>query len=191
MLLPLYLCNISDHICGCRIQLHHKARNTLQNRAGKKVSEMEQAMSTLWCLSGIVSHKDFSKTFAYLFCDINLQNCSGAEGRGASVFGLDHQWPYAVFIVRDVVDDVQRSDIGFQLDFPSALVNVKHIGWICLHDGIIHNVVGLFRILVYSLVGEVLKTKVLLFVFAWGQKASDTSDSVCAMTGLLSFHLGS
>lgn len=130
-------------------------RNTLQNRAGKKVSEIEQAMSTLWCLSGIVSHKDFSKTFSYLFCDINLQNCSGTEGRGASVFGLDHQWPYAVFIVCDVVDDVQRSDIGFQLDFPSALVNVKHIGWICLHDGIIHNVVGLFCILVYSLVGEV------------------------------------
>lgn len=119
-------------------------------------------MSTLWYLSGIVSHKDFSKTFAYLFCDVNLQNCCGAEGRGASVFGLDHQWPYAVFVVCDVVDDVQRSDIGFQLDFPSALVYVKHIGWICLHDGIIHNVVGFFCILVYSLV--VWKTKVLLFV---------------------------
>lgn len=160
MLLPLYLCNISDQnifpICGCRIQRHHRAIETLyKTELARNSQKMEQAMSTHWCLSGIASHKDFSKTFAYLFCDINLENCCGAEGWGASVLGLDHQWPYAVLVVGDVVDDVQRSDIGFQLDFPSALVYVKHIGWICLHDGIIHYVVGFFCVLVYSLVGEV------------------------------------
>lgn len=116
---------------------------------------MKQAVTTFWCLSRIISHKDFSKMFAYLLCDVNLQNCRGTEGWGASVFGLHHQWPYAVFVLCDVVDDVQGTDIGFQLDFPSALVYIKYIRWICLHDGIIHNVVGFFCILIYSLVGEV------------------------------------
>lgn len=115
---------------------------------------MEQVVTTLWCLSRVISHKDFSKTFTYLLCDINLQNCRGTEGWGTSVFGLHHQRPYAVFVLCDVVDDVQGTDIRFQLDFPSALVYIKHIGWICLHDGIIHNVVGFFCILIYSLVGE-------------------------------------
>lgn len=52
---------------------------------------MKQAVTTFWCLSRIISRKDFTKMFAYLLCDVNLQNCRGTEGWGASVFGLHHQ----------------------------------------------------------------------------------------------------
>lgn len=121
----------------------------------KDVLEMKQAIATLWCLSRVIPPKNFSEMFSYLLRDINLQNCCGTEGWGASVFGLHHQWPYAVFVLCNVVDDVQGTDIGLQLDFPRALVYIKHIGWICLHDGIIHNVVWFFCILIYSLVRKV------------------------------------
>lgn len=83
------------------------------------------------------------------------------------------------------MDDVQGTDIGFQLDFPSASVYIKHVGWICLHDGIIYNVVGFFCILIYSLVGEVQRTKMLLFVSLPEDKTLQVSEHSLPIISML------
>lgn len=88
----------------------------------------------------------------YSFGDVDLDDCSGGEGRLASVPGLDHQGPGAVSLLGDVLNDGHRLDVGLEHDLPCVGVNVKDVVVrLGSHDGVLNNVVGHFCVIVLSL----------------------------------------
>lgn len=91
------------------------------------------------------------RAITYCFCDINFHKCGCTERRRASVSGLDHHRPGAVFLICDVLNYVHWLDVGLQFDFSCICIDVKDIVRFCFHDGILNNIVWLLCIIVYCL----------------------------------------
>ena len=103
----------------------------------------------------------------YSLCDVDLDDCGGAEGRLASVSGLHHQGPGEVPLLGDVLNDGHRLDVGLQHDLAGVDVDVEDVVVrVGFHDGVLDDVVGHLGVVIYSLrkCGE-LKTITLTFRF--------------------------
>lgn len=88
---------------------------------------------------------------SYRLGDVDVDDGGGAEGRRASVPGLDHQRPRAVLLLGDVLHDLHGLDEGLQHDLPSGDVDVKGVVGVGLHDGIFNDVVGRLGIVIHRL----------------------------------------
>lgn len=99
----------------------------------------------------------------YGFSDVDLDDRRGAEGRLAAVPSLHHQWPGAVPLLGDVLNDGHGLDVGLEHDLPRVSVDIKDVVvWLGFHDGVLDNVVWHFCIVIYSLRRCVSVKKIIL-----------------------------
>lgn len=88
---------------------------------------------------------------SYRLCDVDVDHSCRAEGRRASVPGLDHQRPLAVLLLGDVLHDLHGLDVRLQKDLTSVGVDIKRVVRIGCHDGVLDDVVRRLRVLVHCL----------------------------------------
>lgn len=106
-----------------------------------------------------VLHLQIHSMRTYGFSDANLDDCSGAEGRLASISSLYHQGPGVVSFFGNVLNDGHWLDIGLELDLSRVRVNVKDVVVrLSVHDGILNNIVWYFCVIVYGLKRDILDT---------------------------------
>lgn len=88
---------------------------------------------------------------SYRLGDVDVDHRRCAEGRRASVPGLDDQRPLAVFLLGDVLHDLHGLYVGLQSDLPGVCVDFERIVRIGRHYGVFDDVVWRFRIFVHCL----------------------------------------
>lgn len=91
---------------------------------------------------------------SYRLGDVDVDHRRRAEGRRASVPGLDHQRPLAVFLHGDVLHDLHGLDVGLQSDLPGVCVDFEGVVRIGRHYGVFDDVVGRFGIFVHCLLKQ-------------------------------------
>lgn len=92
-----------------------------------------------------------AQSASYRLGDVDVDHCCCAEGRRASVSGLDDQRPLAVFLLGDVLHDLHGLDVGLQSDFSGVCVDFERIVRIGRHYGVFDDVVWRFGIFVHCL----------------------------------------
>lgn len=88
---------------------------------------------------------------SYRLSDIDVDHGCCAEGRGASVSGLDDQRPLAVLLLGDVLNYLQGLDVRLELDIPCVSVDFKDVVGVRFHDGVLYDVVRRLCILIHRL----------------------------------------
>lgn len=91
---------------------------------------------------------------AYRLGDVDVDHRRGAEGRRASIPGLDDQRPLAVLLLGDVVHNLHGLDVRLEPDLSGVRADFEGVVRVGRHDGVFDDVVWRFGIFVQCLRGK-------------------------------------
>lgn len=102
---------------------------------------------------------------SHRLCDVDFHDGCGAEGRRASITGLNHHRPPAVLLSGDVLHNLHRFDVRFELNLSCGCVDVEDVVWIGCHDWIFNDVIGFLCVLIHSLNTNRNQIQIITFTF--------------------------